>query len=60
MQKSLQVRHRWDPFAAGFLSCVQPQRREKCPKEESIVSQFPSFMLQSELSYLDDFLYKRF
>lgn len=60
MQKSLQVRHHWDPFAAGFLLCVQPHLREKFPKEEANVMQFPSYILQSELSFLDNLVYKRF
>lgn len=60
MQKSLQVRHCWDPFAAGFLFCVQPHLGEKGPKGEAIVRQFPSYILQSELSFLDNLVYKRF
>lgn len=60
MQKWLQVRHRWDLIAAGFLLPVQAHLREKSPEEESIVMQFPSYMLQSELSFLDNFVDKRF
>jgi len=57
--KSLQVRHSWDPIAAGFLLPVQTHLREKSPEEESIVVWFASYVLQSELSFLDNLVDKR-
>lgn len=60
MQKSQQARHCWDPSAAGFLLPVQTHLRENSPEEESIVMQFLSYILQSELNLLDNSVDKRF